>query len=354
MRRSNRKFRAGVAVVAAFYLAALFADFIAPNDYRAQSRREIMSPPVAIRLRDGEGRWHARPFVYRRRLADPLRRIYEEDTTRAYPLALFARGHRYRLLGLFETDVHLFGVRAEDAAGIAEAPRVYLLGTDALGRDRFARLLVAARFTLLVGPLGTILASLVGIVVGVFAGYAGRAVEAILMRAADVMMSLPTLIVILAARAAFPLELPPGRAARLLIGIFVAVGWAETARLARGLVLTLKTREYVLAAESLGLSKARILFRHILPNAARPLVVQATLLLPAFLLAETSLSFLGVGVQEPEPSWGNMLAAASDINLLAAQPLLLLAPAVAIFLFVFAVRLVGDGLKARGGKNISS
>lgn len=351
MRRSKRKLRVGLSVVAAFYLAALFADFLAPNDYRAQSRREPVSPPVSLHLQDAGGRWHARPFLYRRRLADPLHRVYEEDTSRAYQLALFQRGYSYKLLGLLPTDVHLFGVKADGTS--ADAPRVYLLGTDALGRDRFSRLLVASRFTLLVGPLGTVLASAVGIVIGVFAGYAGRKVDAVLMRAADVMMSLPTLIIIIAARAAFPLELPPGRAALLLIGIFVVVGWAETARLARGLVLTLKRREYVLAAESLGLSKTRILFRHILPNAARPLLVQATLMLPAFLLAETSLSFLGVGVQEPEPSWGNMLAAASDINLLAAQPFLLLAPAVAIFLFVFAVRLVGEGLKERGSKKFS-
>lgn len=351
MRRSNRKLRVGLCVVAAFFLVAVFADFIAPNDYRAQSRREPMSPPVSIRLQDREGRWHARPFLYRRKLSDPLRRIYEEDSSRAYTLALFQRGYRYKLFGLLPTDIHLFGVKAD---GGADAPRVYLLGTDALGRDRFSRLLVASRFTLLVGPLGTILACLVGIVVGVVAGYARRGTGALLMRVADVMMSLPTLIIILAARAAFPLELPPGRAALLLVGIFVVVGWAETARLARGLVLTLKQREYVLAAESLGLTKTRILFRHILPNAARPLVVQATLVLPAFLLAETSLSFLGVGVQEPEPSWGNMLAAASDINLLAEQPMLLLAPAVAIFVFVFGVRLVGDGLKEQGRKNISS
>lgn len=350
--RANRKLRAGACALVFFYLVAVFADFLAPNDYRAQSRREPVSPPSRLRLRDAEGRWHARPFIHRRRLTDPLRRLYEEDTSRRYQLALFQRGYRYKLFGLLPTDLHLFGVRPAAGEG-AEAPRVYLLGTDALGRDRFSRLLVASRFTLLVGPLGTILASLLGIFVGVSAGYAGRAADSLLMRVADAMMALPTLIIIIAARAAFPLELPPGRAALLLVGIFVAVGWAEPARLARGLVLTLRQREYVLAAESLGLTKARVLFRHILPNAARPLLVQATLMLPALLLAETSLSFLGVGVQEPEPSWGNMLAAAADINLLAEQPFLLLTPAIAIFALVFAVRLVGDGLKERGRKNFS-
>jgi peptide/nickel transport system permease protein len=167
------------------------------------------------------------------------------------------------------------------------------------------------------------------------------------------MMALPTLVLILAARAAFPLELPPTRAALLMISIFALVGWAEMARLARGLVLALRKQEFVLAAESIGLSKMRILFRHILPNAARPLLVQVTLMLPYFLLTETALSFLGVGLQEPEASWGNMLAAAGDSNLLRNHPFTLLAPAFAIFIFVLGVRLLSDGLKARSEKGIS-
>jgi peptide/nickel transport system permease protein len=137
------------------------------------------------------------------------------------------------------------------------------------------------------------------------------------------------------------------RAASLLILIFLAVGWAEMARLARGLVTALRRREFVVAAESIGLTQTRILFRHILPNALRPLIIQVTLMLPAFLLAETALSFLGVGLQEPEASWGSMLASAGDPVLLREHPLLLLAPAFAIFLFVLGVRLIGDGLKPK-------
>jgi peptide/nickel transport system permease protein len=275
----------------------------------------------------------------------PLERRYLEDTERAYPLAIFVRGYPYKLFSLFTTDIHLFGVRDD---GQAKTPRVHLLGTDALGRDRLSRLLVAARFSLFVGPLGALLAGALGIFLGCIAGYARRLIDTILMRAADTMMALPTLVLILAARAAFPLELPRTRAALLLITIFIAVGWAEVARLTRGLVLALRRQEFVLAAESIGLSQGRILFRHILPNAVRPLIVQLTLLLPAFLLAETALSFLGVGLQEPEASWGNMLTAAGDITLLRSQPLVLLAPAFAIFTFVLGVRLLSDGLRRRG------
>ncbi|HKS30299.1 MAG TPA: ABC transporter permease [Pyrinomonadaceae bacterium] len=346
--RRRPKASVGLCIVALFYLSAIFADFLAPYDYRSQSRRELLAPATTVRFRDEQGAWHARPFIYARRVVDPLERRYSEDTSRRYHLAFFTRGHTYKLLGIFPTDIHLFGLQADGAD--AAAPRIHLLGTDSLGRDRLSRLLVASRFSLVVGPLGTLLASLLGVLLGCVAGYSGRLVDSVLMRAADAMMSLPVLVLILAARAAFPLELPRSRATLLLVTIFVAVGWAEMARLTRGLVVALREREFVLAARAIGLTRTRILFRHILPNAAAPLIVQATILLPAFLLAETSLSFLGVGLQEPEASWGNMLTAASDITLLSRQPLLILSPAFAIFLFVLAVRLLSDGLQ-KGRRN---
>jgi peptide/nickel transport system permease protein len=348
--RRRKKFVAGLSVVIFFYAVALFADFLAPYDYRSQSRGEPMSPPNEIHMRDLSGGWHARPFIYARRMTDPLERRYGEDSSRAYPLALFTKGYSYKLLGLFPVSTHLFGLNDEVGGS---APRVQLLGTDAIGRDQFSRLLIASRFSLIVGPLGTLVASALGIFLGCIAGFSGRFVDALLMRTADAMLALPTLVLILAARAAFPLEMPPARAALLMVSIFALVGWAEMARLARGLVLALRKREFVLAAESIGLSKMRILFRHILPNAARPLLVQVTLMLPYFLLTETALSFLGVGLQEPEASWGNMLAAAGDSNLLRNHPFTLLAPAFAIFVFVLGVRLLSDGLKARSEKGIS-
>lgn len=349
--RRRGRLAAGIFIVASFYLVALFADFLAPYDYRAQSREEPSAPASVIRFRDAGGQLHLRPFVYRRRLADPLARLYAEETSRRYPLVLFPRGHSYKLLGLFTTDRHLFGVAAAEtpdqrSSRQAPAPRVSLLGTDELGRDRFSRLLRASRFSLFVGPAGTLLASLFGVLIGCLSGYAGRRTDAVLMRAADAMMALPALVLILAARAAFPPQMPPHRAAALMISIFVALGWAEMARLTRGLVLSLRTREFVTAAVAVGATPARVLLRHVLPNAARPVVVQASLMLPAFLLAETALSYLGVGVQEPEASWGLMLARASDLAQLSRHPFLLLSPAAAIFLFVLGVRLISDGLRA--------
>lgn len=357
------KLIAGLSIVVTFYVVAACANFIAPYDASEQSRQEPFKPPTLIHFRDAEGQWHARPFIYRLRLTDPLLRTYGEDTSARYPLALFTRGSSYKLFGLLPTDRHLFGV-ADDVRQNSGSPigtnapppqqpqpqpqRVYLLGTDDFGRDRLSRLLLASRFSLAVGPLGTLLAGALGITLGCVSGYAGRKADALLMRTADAMLALPVLVLVLAVRAAFPLVLLPAQAGGLLVMIFVAIGWAEMARLARGLVLGLREREFVLAAVSLGLTETRILFRHILPNATRPLIVQLSLMLPAFLLAETALSYLGVGVPEPGASWGNMLREAGNSTLLSQQPLVLLSPAFAIFLFVLGVRLLGDGLRRDG------
>lgn len=337
----SKRLTAGAVLVLLFVLTALFADFIAPYDYKGQLRNEPSAPRTKIRFIDEAGSFHFRPFIYASELTDPLMLTYSEDSAKRYPLGLFVRGDRYSFFGLFDSNMHLFGV----IASTEKAPRLRLLGTDALGRDRFSRLAQAIRFSLIVGPLGALFACLLGIFVGIVSGYAARLIDTFLMGAADAMLSLPTLILILAARAAFPLELPPFSAGVLLVSIFAVTGWAEMARLTRGLVVSTREREFVLAAKAIGLTQTRILSRHILPNIARPLITQATLIVPAFLLAEAALSFLGVGLQEPEPSLGNMLSAASDITQLRNLPFELLSPAIAIFVFVLGVRMLADGMK---------
>lgn len=330
--------RAAWAVLALFAGIVLFADFVAPYNPASQVRSTPSAPATSLRFRDETGQFHLRPFIYKTDLSDALNVIYTPDISRRYPLGLLVDGEPYKFLGLFPSQTHLFGVVGSGD----DVPRVHLLGTDPLGRDRFSRLLIAAQFSLIVSPLGALLAFLIGILIGLISGYSGRTIDTTLMGITDTVLALPTLILILAARAAFPLELPPIRAAMLLILIFAFTGWAEIARLTRGLVRSIKEREFILAARSIGLSEPRILFRHILPNAAGPLLTQATIMLPYFLLAEVALSFLGVGVQEPQPSLGNMLAAASDISQLQRSPLLLLSPAIVIFLFVIAIRLAAD------------
>jgi ABC-type dipeptide/oligopeptide/nickel transport system permease subunit len=194
-------------------------------------------------------------------------------------------------------------------------------------------------------------ADVIGIGIGAVSGYSGHSIDRVLMGITDGMMALPTLILILAARAAFPLELSPLTAAMLLVAIFALTGWAEMARLTRGLAFSAKQLDFVLAARAAGASEPAILFRHVMPNIAGPLVVQGTLMLASFLLAETALSFLGVGLQEPEPSLGNMLSAAADLSLLRNSPMLSLAPAAVIFLYVLAVHLIGRGRQSDNLRN---
>src|SRR5262245_2338277 len=350
-RRLVRKLRgrgsliAGVSILTLFCLIAVFADLLAPYDYGSLSRGEPFAPPTAIRFRDAQGNRHARPFIYARRLVDPMTQRYEEVTDRAYPLELFTPGYSYELLWLFPTNLHLFGVRS--VAG-AVAPRVYLLGADRSGRDRFSRLLVATRYSLILGPVGALLASALGVLIGVIAGYVGGWTDAVLMRAADVTSGLPPLGLVLAVLSSFWPGLPAATAIKLLLMVFVLLGWAEMARVARGLTRELREQEYVLAAVSLGCSPARIIVRHILRNAALPLATQALLILPTFLLAETALSFLGVGLQDPDASWGSLLTDVDSKLFKRGHALAELSPAIAITLFVLGVRLFGDGLeKAR-------
>ena len=332
-RRTDRVAIFGWLIVGLFAVSAAFAGFLAPYDHSAQSRLEPSAPATTIHFND------LTPIIYSRHVEDPLRRTYTEDTSVAYPIGFFVRGHSYKLFGIAETDVHLFGVRSTSGS----APRINLLGTDQLGRDRFSRLLYAVRFSLIVAMIGVLVACLVGILIGGVSGYAGRLVDTILMGATDAMLALPTLILILGVRAAFPLELPMTRAALLLLLIFALTGWAEMARLTRGLVQSLRQREFVVAAVALGVSQTRVLFRHILPNILPSLRTRAFLLLPTFLLAEVALSYLGVGLQEPEPSLGNMLTAASDLDQLRSQPFSVLSPAIAVLMFTLGVRLIGRG-----------
>jgi len=335
----------GASILTFFCLIAVFADLLAPYNYSSLSRREPFAPPATIRFRDAQGRWHARPFIYARRLVDPVTERYEEIMDRAYPLELFTRGYSYELLWLFPTDLHLFGARAE--AGV-EVPRVYLLGADKFGRDCLSRLLMATRYSLLIGPTGALLASALGVLIGGAAGYVGGWTDAVLMRAADMMLALPTLVLILAVRVTFPPGLAPADAIKLLLIIFVLLGWAEMARLARGLIRELRQREYVMAAVSLGCSPAHVIVRHILPGAAMSLAAQTLIILPAFLLAETALSFLGVGLQEPEASWGSLLTSVESNLFKRGHALAEFSPALAITLFVLGARLFGDGLGKEG------
>ena len=263
---------------------------------------------------------------------------YVED--RGHPVEILAlvRGERYRLLGLIPWDRHLYG----SAPG---EPPVFLLGADAFGRDEVSRLLFGAQVSLSVGLVGIALSFSLGMLLGGLSGYLGGWVDALIMRSSELLLAIPGLYLILALRALFPIQLPSQQVYLAIVAILALIGWAGLARVIRGMVMAIRRADYVIAAEALGLGRWRVLVRHILPNTVSYVIVAATLAVPGYILAEVFLSFLGVGVQEPAASWGNMLNQARGLRVLDSFPWLLYAPGAAIFVTVLAFNALGDGLR---------
>ncbi|MFH0778486.1 MAG: ABC transporter permease [Candidatus Eisenbacteria bacterium] len=334
--RSNRPALAGAVILIALCGLAVLAPFVAPYPPERQERGSFFCPPVRLHFVDKEGRFHVRPFVYSYVPSDTLKVSYVESEERTFPVRYFVKGEPYRLFGIIRSTRHLFGVDAH--------ARIFLLGTDQLGRDLFSRLLYGGRASLTIGVIGVALSFALGILVGSVSGYLGGVVDVLSMRVTEIVMSLPVLYLILAARAAFPLNLSPQVNYLLIVLILGLVGWAPLARIVRGMVMSARESDYVRAAVAVGASPARVLSVHILPNISSFLVVAATLAVPGYILAEVALSFLGFGIQEPAPSWGNMLRAAQSTRVLASFPWVV-SPGVAVFLAIMALNLVGDAVR---------
>jgi peptide/nickel transport system permease protein len=328
---------AGGAVLLLFYALAAFAPFVAPYSQEEMDRARYFHPPHRLHWVDNEGRFHLIPTVRTTRLADPRTFRYDEVAAEEHRVRFFVRGSRYALFGLIQTDRHFFGV---DAPG-----RVYLFGTDSFGRDQFSRLLYGAQISLTVGIVGIIISFALGLLLGGISGYFGGWVDTVIMRFSELLLSIPSLYLIIALRAVFPIDLPSQQVYLGIVAILAFIGWAGLARVIRGLVLSIKRNEFVTAAEALGVSRLRIIARHILPNTWSFVIVAATVSIPGYILGEVVLSFLGVGVQEPSASWGNMLNQARSIRALTSFPWLLYVPGAAIFLTVMAFNFLGDGLR---------
>ena len=334
--RRNPAALAGGALLVLFYGLALLAPFVAPYPQDELDRDRFYHPPQALHWRDGAGRLRLRPFVLG---TAPGRTLFEyrEERSREMPLRFFVHGARYRLLGLLPADRHLFGV---DVPG-----RVNLLGTDPAGRDVFSRLLFGAQVSLTVGLVGILISFALGLLFGGISGYFGGWVDAVIMRSTELLLSIPGLYLIIALRSVFPADLPSRQVYLAIVAILALVGWAGLARVIRGMVLSIRRADYVTAAEALGVGRLRTIVRHVLPNTMSFVIVAATISVPGYILGEVFLSFLGVGVQEPSASWGNMLQQARSITVLTDFPWLLYAPGVAIFLTVMAFNFLGDGLR---------
>jgi peptide/nickel transport system permease protein len=331
----RRQITLWIAVLGALHVLVVFAGFLAPYDPSEQDREHPYVAPMSVHSREG-GRFHWRPFVYAPRVREGSFDEYEEDTGRIIPLRFFVRGARYKVLGFLPTRWHLFG---------AEGGRLYVWGTDGFGRDQLSRFLYGGQISLLAGLIGASATLLFGGLIGTFAGFYGGWRDAVLMRLSELFLALPWLYLLFALRAFLPLAVSPVKAFLLVIVALAAVGWARPARLVRGVVLSAKERDFVRAARGFGASDGYLLRRHIVPETRSVLLTQAAILVPQFVLAEMTLSFLGLGIPEPVPSWGNLLAMLQQYSVLVSYWWIYL-PAVAIVPFFVGYQGLANALHA--------
>lgn len=328
----------GIALVL-IYLFGAFCEFIAPYDPNFHNVKLVYAPPQRIRFIDEEGNFSWRPFVYKhKQQIHPitLRRTYTEDRTKVYPIRLFVRGHSYKMWGLWESDLHLFGIE--------DGNTIFLLGSDRLGRDLFSRILYGARISTSIGLLGVLLSFVLGVIIGGFSGYYGGTFDAIVQRIIEFIRSIPTIPLWMALSAALPPHWPPLRIYFGITIILSLIGWTGLARVVRSKFLSLREEDFVMAARLVGANEFRIVVRHMVPSFLSHIIASVTLSIPGMILGETSLSFLGLGLRAPAISWGVLLQEAQNVRTVALSPWLLL-PGLMVIITVLCFNFLGDGLR---------
>jgi peptide/nickel transport system permease protein len=320
-----------LVLLAAAYSAMFLGPFLAPYAPSDQNLRATYHPPTALLWKDGT------LHVQRYQRVDPTVAEYRALPGESVPLRWLEKGPPYKLLGLISGETRLVQSGPEQP--------LYLLGSDSTGRCVFSRLLYGAAVSMSLGLIGVTITMTLGFLVGGLAGYLGGTFDNLAMRTTEVLMSIPGLYLLIALRSALAQHFESDEIFVLIVVILSFIGWAGTARVIRGMTLSLRERAYVQAAESMGQSRLRILVRHVLPNLSSYLIIAATLSIPGYILGEAALSFLGLGIAEPAASWGLMLAQAQEIKVLMLRLTWLFAPGVAIFLVVMAFNLLGDALR---------
>lgn len=336
----NRAALLGGVVISLFYLVAILANFLAPYTLTTRFRDRVYVPPQAIHFFD-EGAF--KPFVYGVKTGlnlETLERISEIDPTVKYPIDLWVRGEPYTFLGFIESDRHLFGI----AEGADERAAVNLLGTDRQGRDMLTRIIIGSRISLTIGLVGVALSLSLGTVLGVVSGFFGGWIDDLIQRAIELVRSFPSIPLWMALSAAIPAAWPPMRVYFAVTIILSLIGWTWLARQLRGQVLTLRSQDFVLAARLMGAGNGRIIFKHLVPASIGHIIVVATLAMPGMILAETALSFLGLGLQPPITSWGVLLKEVQNLESIAIYPWVF-SPVIFIVIAILAFNFLGDGLR---------
>lgn len=334
----HRLARLGLAMVVILTVISIFAEPISPYNTTTRDIDYLSGPPMMPRFIDAEGRFHLRPFVYGHtsvRNMDTLKLEHQLDTSKMWKLTLFPRGEPYHLFGLIPSNIRLFGV---------EEGKVHFFGTDTIGLDLFSRTMHATRVSLAVGLTGVLFAFILGTIMGGIAGYFGGWVDNAVMRLIEFIRSIPTLPLWLALAAIMPRHWSAMQTYIAITLILALLGWTWLARTVRSKLLSTRNEDFVMAAKFAGCTNRRIIFKHLLPSFASYLIVDLTIAFPEILLAETSLSFLGLGLREPVESWGVLLYSAQNVRAIALMPWLMI-PGLFVIAAVLAFNFLGDGLR---------
>jgi peptide/nickel transport system permease protein len=337
--RKHRLAMLGAIAVILFYLVVLLADFLSYADPEASDAQRGLIAPQQVRL-FLDGRFH--PHVYAmvgERDTATFKRVYTEDPTQIIPLTFFAPGFDYKLFGFIPTDRHLIGV-----AGVNPEETLFLLGTDLEGRDMWSRVMFATRTSLTIGLVAVVVSLVLGVILGGISGFYGGLADTAIQRIIEILRSIPTIPLWMGLAAAMPKTWSIMQVYFTITIIISLIGWTELARVVRGRFLSLREEDFVTAADLVGASQSRIIFVHMVPLFLSHIIAATTLALPAMVISETALSFLGLGLRPPAISWGVLLQQAQNVQTVALSPWLLL-PAVPVILVILAFNFLGDGLR---------
>ena len=330
--------KTALLILGLLYILILFADFIAPYSSTYSNRDMAYAPPSKVYTIDENGHF-SRPYTYnyiREYNPQLMQTVFKQDRSKKYYIKILPKAEKYKFLGIIPTHRHLFGVQ--------KGGQIYLLGTDINGRDVFSRLLFGGRISLTVGFLALLIVFPIGLLYGGISGYMGGITDILMMRFAEAVMSIPSFYLLIILAAILPAGMTSVQRFALIVIILALIGWAGFARVVRGMVLSIKEEDFVQAEKVMGASKMRIILRHILPQTTSYVIIAMTLSVPSYILAESGLSFLGLGIQQPDASWGNMLKEAQEFTNILYRPWLL-TPGGLIFIAVLSFNLLGDTIR---------